>query len=347
VLSVARAEKPSRASCRDGVRARREANGLAAGLGHAHIAQIQRARILSATLDVLADLGAAKVSVADIVTRSGVSRRTFYEVFSDREDCFLAAFEHALDLACRRVLPAYRAQERWSERIRVALFALLCFLDEQPRIARALIVDSLAAGPAVLRRRAEVLEQLVGAVDAGRAESKLDPQLLPLTAEGTVGGILSILQSTLSSGVHEPVAKLVNPLMGMVVMPYLGTNAARRELDRPLQQALRAAPSATPLADPFKPVGMRLTYRTVRVLLTVAEHPGTSNRTIGEIAEIRDQGQISKLLNRLKRYRLIDNPGAIPGQGAPNAWVLTDAGQQMTSSLRAHTGASPHTEDPQ
>ncbi|MGH2878044.1 MAG: TetR/AcrR family transcriptional regulator [Solirubrobacteraceae bacterium] len=335
---MARERRPSRPPRRESVRALRESNGMAVGAGHAHIAKIQRARILSATFDTLAELGAANTSVADIVTRSGVSRRTFYELFADREDCCTAAFEHALDLAAQSVLPGYEAQGRWSERIRCGLDALLRFLDEQPPIARVLIVESLAAGPGVLRRRAEAIERLIAAVDAGRVESKLAPRLLPLTAEGTVGGVLSILQTSLAREPREPLVKLLNPLMGMIVMPYLGAAAARRELERPAQPPQRATPpSASPLVDPFKPAGMRLTYRTVRVLMTVAEHPGASNRTIGDAAEIRDQGQISKLLNRLKRYGLIDNTGVAPGQGAPNAWALTPAGEQMASSLRTHT----------
>ena len=133
MLSVARAQEPSRASRSQGVRARRQANGLAAGIGQAHLAEIQRARILAATFDVVAEHGAANVSVAHIVERSGVSRRTFYEIFSDREDCLLAAFEHALELAGRRVLPAYGAPSRWHERIRAGLLALLNFFDQRAR----------------------------------------------------------------------------------------------------------------------------------------------------------------------------------------------------------------------
>jgi AcrR family transcriptional regulator len=337
---MARAPEPRRRIHPGHVPVRGQGDGLVSGLGRAHIAQIQRARLLSATFDVVAEHGAANVSVAHIVTRSGVSRRTFYQLFSDRDDCLLATFEHALDLASQRVLPAYDADGRWHERIRAGLLELLCFLDERPRVAGLLVCESLAAGPAVLRRRAEAVAVLVAAVEGGRAESKLDLQLLPLIAEGAVGGVLAIIQRTLAVSAHEPLWKLVNPLMGMIVMPYLGTAASRRELDRPVVPSCCKTPAEAPLDDPFKPLGMRLTYRTVRVLLTIAEHPGASNRLVGDLAEIDDQGQISKLLNRLKRHRLIDNPGATPGQGAQNAWVLTNAGSQMTSSLRTHTEGS-------
>ncbi len=97
------------------------------------------------------------------------------------------------------------------------------------------------------------------------------------------------------------------------------------------------------LADPFKDVGMRLTYRTVRVLLAIAEQDGRgvnpSNRAVGEEAGITDQGQISKLLGRLQRIGLISNTGLGPGQGAPNAWSLTPEGLHVAHSIQVHTGS--------
>lgn len=85
---------------------------------------------------------------------------------------------------------------------------------------------------------------------------------------------------------------------------------------------------------------MRLTYRTVRVLMAIAEHPGASNRLIAEIAEITDQGQISKLLGRLQRAGMLTNSGLGPGTGAPNAWTLTPSGRQVADSIRTHTADS-------
>jgi AcrR family transcriptional regulator len=332
---AAPARRPPRA---DGNGRLRPGDAIPAALGQNQISQIQRARILSAVLEVVAAHGAANVNVSQIVDRSGVSRRTFYETFSDREDCYLAAFEEALALAASRVLPAYDAHKRWSERIRAGLIALLCFLDDLPVIGRVLLVESQSFGARVLERRNELLAQLVAAVAAGREETKTGERLPPLIAEGAVGGVLSILQTLLASPTHdEPLLKLANPLMGMVVLPYLGTSASRRELDRPVEPPAHDGHAGMPLVDPFKPAGLRLTYRTVRVLMAVAEHAGASNREIGDLAEIRDQGQISKLLNRLKRAGLIDSGGIGPGQGAPNAWTQTATGRQMTDSIRTHT----------
>ena len=287
--------------------------------------------------DVASEHGAANVSVAEVVERSGVSRRTFYETFSDREDCFLAAFDDALAFASQRVLPAYNVERKWRERIRAGLVALLEFLDQEPMIGRLLIVESLTGGAKTLKRREQVLARIAAAVDEGRSESASGASLPALTAEGVIGGALSILHARVSPEL-PPVIGLVNVLTSMIVLPYLGPAAARRELERPIESRASEHPPARLLEDPFKNKGMRLTYRTVRVLLAVAEHPGASNRTIGEMAGISDPGQISKLLGRLARLELIENTSTSgPGKGAPNAWTLTDKGRRIAENIRTNT----------
>jgi AcrR family transcriptional regulator/DNA-binding MarR family transcriptional regulator len=287
--------------------------------------------------DVAAERGAGGVSVSHVVERSGVSRRTFYEVFSDREDCFLAAFDDALIVASERVLPAYRAGKSWRDRVRAGLTALLVFLDEQPIVARLLIVESLSGGSGSLERRDRVLARVASAVDEGRAQSAGALSLSPLTAEGLVGGALSLVHARIVRAERESLVELTNQLMSMIVLPYLGTAAARRELERPVVVGVNPVVRTPPLTDPFKEMGMRLTYRTVRVLEAIADNPQASNRTIGDSAGITDQGQVSKLLARLQRIGLITNTGLGPGQGAPNAWTLTPKGHQITHTIHTHT----------
>jgi AcrR family transcriptional regulator len=293
-------------------------------------------------LEVCSERGASKVSVAHVVERSGVSRRTFYELFTDREDCFLAAFEQALAYASERVIPAYRAEGAWRERIRAALVALLCFLDEEPVIGRALITESLAGDPLTLARRREVIAQLTSIVEEGVAQGKSSFTPPPLTGEGVVGGVLAVIQDRLGDKPRRPLVELANPLMSMIVLPYMGSVAARRELERATPEPSSVAVEVTSFADPFKEAGIRLTYRTVRVLMAIAEHPGASNRVIAEVAEIKDQGQVSKLLARLQRAGMVTNTGLGPGQGAPNAWTLTATGQQIAEGIRARTEGQSH-----
>jgi DNA-binding MarR family transcriptional regulator len=172
---------------------------------------------------------------------------------------------------------------------------------------------------------------MITAVDTGREDVKPSREPPPLTAEGTVGAVLSIVHARVLARDPEPLIGLLNPLMGMIVLPYLGAAAARRELIRPVPPARRR--SRAPHRDLLDGLDMRLTYRTVRVLAALAARPGASNRQIGEHAGISDQGQISKLLQRLDTLGLIHNAAA-DTKGYPNAWTLTLHGAQIEQSLR-------------
>jgi AcrR family transcriptional regulator len=301
------------------------------GLPAEHVTEIQRSRILAAVVEVAPEHGASNVTVAHIVARSGVSRRTFYEIFKGCDDCLLAALDHAIEQAGRAVVPAHERESKWRERMRASLVALLELFDERPALARFLVVDSLGAGPHALERRRRVLARATGLVDKGRDEAKGSYRPSALTAEGIVGGCLSVIQARLLDKDRKPLIELVNPLMGMIVLPYLGAGAASRELEH---ASTKSHESTSPRSlDPLRSVGMRLTYRTVCVLLSVAAQPGSSNREIAVASGIADQGQISKLLARLERLGLVRNERAEPGRGSPNAWKLTSQGEHVGQAL--------------
>jgi DNA-binding MarR family transcriptional regulator len=82
---------------------------------------------------------------------------------------------------------------------------------------------------------------------------------------------------------------------------------------------------------------MRITYRTVRVLIAIGSEPGASNREIATAAGIADQGQVSKLLTRLDSLGLIRNEGMGHVKGAPNAWALTPKGEEVERAIRVQT----------
>lgn len=297
------------------------------------VIEIQRARILAAMVEVCGEHGAANGTVTHIVERAGVSRRTFYELFEDREACFLAAFDDAIARASRHALDAYDPSAKWVERVRTALTNLLSFLDAERDIAQLLIVGSLGAGQPALERRRRGIAQIIALVDEGGNESKAGSELPPLTAEGIVGGVLSVLHSRLAQDDPTSLLELTGPLMGMIVLPYLGPAAARKEIARPVPKASVGVRHVE--RNPLGRLGMRLTYRTVRVLLAVAASPGDSNRAVADRAGIADQGQISKLLSRLEKLGLVSNVGLGAGTGAPNAWTLTEQGEEVNGVLAA------------
>ena len=282
---------------------------------------------------VACERGAANATVADVVARSGVSRRTFYEVFSSGEECLLAALAHALRCAREYLCAAHDPAAPWQARIRAGVEAFLAFIEDHPAMGRLVVVESLGAGPLALERRALALAAAVREVDSGRSASRSRAGLTALTAEGAVGAVLSVLHAQLLDRKQGSLAELCSPLTSMVLLPYVGAAAASRELDRPARPRVAQAPAQAPV-DHLNKLPMRLTYRTVCVLSAVAEQPGASNRQIGQAGGIADQGQISKLLRRLERLGLVENQDVSLGRGAPNRWTLTPRGAALERSLR-------------
>jgi AcrR family transcriptional regulator len=303
--------------------------------GREQVSDIQRGRIVSAMVAVASELGVGYATVARVVARSGVSRRTFYEHFIDREDCFLAAFDQAVEWISAVVVPVYEQPSKWCERVRAGLIALLEFLDREHGVGRLVIVETLGGGPRVLERRRHVLSQLITALDEGRKEARRWEGPPPLTAEGLAGGTLALIHSRMVDGGGAPLIELLNPLASMIVLPYLGPAAARRELAQPVPKPGNGDKSVG--IDPLRDLDMRLTYRTVRVLEAIGalgeqgSHP--SNRQVADAAGIRDQGQVSKLLARLQQLGLIENAGVSRVNGEPNEWRLTERGREVRGVL--------------
>jgi AcrR family transcriptional regulator len=320
-----------------------ESSGLTeGGASLAQVAAIQRSRLIAAALREIDERGYAGTTVAHITSRSRISRRTFYELFANREECLAAVLDQAVAAVERDLAEAQLEGLPWRERIRGGLWVILSFFDREPAIARVCVVQALGAGNGVLERREAILAQLAGVVDEGRTSAPRDAGCNRLTAEGVVGAALAILYARLLRRDPEPLRDLLGELSGMIVLPYLGKAAARREQLRPAPSSSQAGTRATPQTeqtdgDPLVGVPMRLTYRTTRVLEGTGEHPGASNRQLAEHAGIRDLGQISKLLARLKRLGLIENQTDKQHlKGEPNAWTLTPKGLQVTQSIRTH-----------
>jgi AcrR family transcriptional regulator len=303
--------------------------------------EIQRSRLLVAAAAVIDELGYEQTSVARITTRARVSRRTFYELFGNREACLVALLDEVAGRVKRELAAAGLEGLAWRERVRGGLWVILSFLEREPLLARIWVVHALHGGPQTLERRERVLARLAAILDEGRGEGSRGAECTLVTAEGLVGGALGVVYARLRSGAPGPLTGLLDELMGMIALQYLGPRAARREQRRP-------APKLRPVSeggrssvgaerDPLDEVEMRLTYRTARVLGCIAELPGASNRAVAERAGVTDPGQISKLLRRLERLDLTVNTGGGHLSGEPNAWKLTPLGGQVAQRLSVLT----------
>ena len=169
-------------------RAARAKRAPGASDGSDRLREIQRARILAATVNAACWRGGRDVTVAYLVSCAGVSRRTFYEIFEGCDECLLAAFDECAASVSEEVLAAYERPGRWREKLRAALVALLTLFDREPRLARFLMVESLAAGPDVLRCRQQVLTGIIAAIDRDAiGENGKVPS--PISAEAFVGAV--------------------------------------------------------------------------------------------------------------------------------------------------------------
>jgi AcrR family transcriptional regulator len=294
----------------------------------------QRERILLAAADTAASVGYAGMTVERITAAAKVSRSTFYELFADRDACFLAVFEHAVSLARGLASEAYASERDWREGIRSALACVLAAMQRQPALTRVCVIEALAAGEQVLERRALILDELARVIDRGRRMPDAhEPGAL--TAESVVGGVFSVLYSRLLERDHEPLTDLLGSLMSIIVLPYLGAGAARRELSRGTYHVREhQPPRETQRRDSPDGRGVRITHRTARALTAIAEHPGASNITVAECTEIIDPAQVSRLLHRLARQGLIENRGPAEPATAKKAWQLTLLGVQIERASR-------------
>jgi AcrR family transcriptional regulator/DNA-binding MarR family transcriptional regulator len=313
--------------------------GASEDLVRGEITDIQRRRLLAAAAEAIAEVGSSKLTVAEIIRRAGVSRKTFYEIFTGCEDCLLSTLEVAIAEASLIAREAYLGQRSWQDKIRAAVTQLLVFFEENPDRASLILVESCAAGDAALERRAEVLRQLAAVIHTGTRPNARFRASSPLLAEGVVGGVVAVVQTRVQRQPTAPLVDLGAQLMSILVLPYLGPAAARRELSRAEPKRRRGVGlpcEAKVRLDPIAGLNMRLTYRTVQVLQSIRDSPDASNRAIAEACGIVDQGQISKLVSRLERLGLLENRGQGPTRGAANAWHLTPRGGQLVRAVQAY-----------
>lgn len=189
---------------------------------------IQRERLIVAMLNAAAELGYLETNVQDVIDRAGVSRPTFYEHFSNKEDCFLAAFDASAERLHKKVAAgARKGGDIWRDRVRYSLEALLRFAAREPDTARTMIVEARAASAAAVRRRVELMDEFANCLQSQAEE------LLPgsnsksgMTASGIVGGIESLLYSRLCKQEYDELESLLPSLMYFVVLPYEGHEAA-------------------------------------------------------------------------------------------------------------------------
>ena len=189
----------------------------------------QRQRILQAMIEVVAERGYPETRVVDVIGVAGVSRKTFYELFASKEDCFLAAYDVLLgnllgDTAKRLRVEAGGALG--GARRRRPRRAARSTSPSTPTRRRFAIVEVLAAGPKALARRDAALRQFTGFLDAGRAETSVE--LPGITSLSLAGGVNELLYSEILHGASARLPSRLPDLMFWITLPFLGPERRRR-----------------------------------------------------------------------------------------------------------------------
>ena len=180
-------------------------------------------------LDVVGVEGYERTSVRTVLAHAGVYRQAFYDNFTDKDDCYLQAYDAGVARVEALVLGAVEGQDGWTERLRTGLGAALDFLDTEPDVGRALVVEVHAAGPAALEKRAEVMRRFTGFLDRGR-EQAAAPAPPAIAGEGIAAGIHAMVHSRLAAGESDGFRPLLPEFMYFAVLPYFGTEAASAEM---------------------------------------------------------------------------------------------------------------------
>jgi AcrR family transcriptional regulator len=195
------------------------------GLPRELIAENQRERLLNGVVEAVAEHGYNATTIGAITEAAGISRRTFYEHFKDKEGCFLAAYEMVDTHVRGAMLTAAEHSPAWPERVRAALAALLDVLARDLAVARFYLVEPLAAGGEVAARYRDAMALLAGTLrpegGPAAADAEVRDQVL-------MGGIMTLVTRRLAAGEAGRLADLLPDLTELALAPYLGREQARR-----------------------------------------------------------------------------------------------------------------------
>lgn len=190
----------------------------------------KRDKILTGMLEVVGTEGYDAASVRMVLGRTGLYRQAFYDNFADKESCYLAAFDAGVRRLEALAAAAAASEETWRGKLRAGLGALLDFLDEEPDIGRALVVEVHAAGPQALARRADAMKKTHDFIDLARRETEGGESPPGIAPEGIVAGIHAVVHGRLSTGASEGFRELLPEFMYFAVLPYFGVAAASAEM---------------------------------------------------------------------------------------------------------------------
>jgi AcrR family transcriptional regulator len=198
------------------------------GLPREFVAHNQRERLIAGLAEAIAENGYAGTTIAHITRHAAVSRRTFYEHFSSKDECFVAAYDTVMAELRERVGQAFDHESDWPHAVKAGIGAMLRFLAAEPNLARLCMVEALVAGPVVVERYDSAIQSFVPYFQTGREgrSPEVLARLSPTTEEALVGGMMSLISRRIIAGKTAELESLLPDLVEFTLTPYLGSEDA-------------------------------------------------------------------------------------------------------------------------
>lgn len=195
------------------------------------VREAQRARMLEAMVHAVAEKGYARVAVADVIERAGVSRKTFYEQFANKDECFLAAYDASIDSLLATIDDALAAVvPDWLAAVRAAVEAYLEALAASPGVARAFLIEVLGAGPDALARRAAVQERFAAQLRDVHRRARRDipeiPEVAPHIYLAAVGAVNELVTTHVLERGADTLPELADAIVDVELALLVGREIA-------------------------------------------------------------------------------------------------------------------------
>jgi len=205
------------------------------GLPREFVVHNQRERLIAGLAEAIAENGYSGTTIAHITRHAAVSRRTFYEHFSSKDECFVAAYDTVMEELRERVSAAFESAEDWPHAVKAGIGAMLEFLAAEPHLARLCMVEALVAGPVVVERYDAAIQSFVPYFQTGREgrPPEVLARLSPTTEEALVGGMVSLISRRIIAGKAEDLEELLPDLVEFTLTPYLGSAEAAKIAQEP------------------------------------------------------------------------------------------------------------------
>jgi len=199
------------------------------GLSPEFVARNQRERLIAGLTQTLYEVGYQETTVSLIGKRAAVSKSDFYKHFQSKDECFIAAYDAAIERIREQVVMACeeRAGEGWAWRVRGAIDALLRLLTAEPALASIALVEGLRAGRGVYDRYQAAVESFVRYLRQD-APAPTGGEVPEATGEAVVGGIASLLGRRVLAGEADRLSELFPEILEFALAAYMGEEEVRR-----------------------------------------------------------------------------------------------------------------------